>query len=72
MLCPGTVDTPSLHGRIAEAADPIQAEKDSIVRQPMGHLAGVEDISPMVVYLLSDESRFVTGQALLVDDGVTI
>lgn len=71
-LCPGTVDTPSLRGRIAAAADPVQAERDFIARQPMGRLATVEDITPMVVYLLSDESRFVTGQALLVDGGVTI
>lgn len=71
-LCPGTVDTPSLRGRIASAADPIQAEKDFIARQPMGRLATVDDITPMVVFLLSDESRFVTGQAVLVDGGVTI
>jgi len=71
-LCPGTVDTPSLRGRIAAAADPGQAERDFIARQPMGRLATVDDIAPMVVYLLSDESRFVSGQALLVDGGVTI
>lgn len=71
-LCPGTVDTPSLRARIASAADPVQAEKDFIARQPMGRLATVDDITPMVVYLASDESRFVTGQALLVDGGVTI
>lgn len=71
-LCPGTVDTPSLRQRIAAAADPVQAEKDFIARQPMGRLATVDDIAPQVVYLLSDESRFVTGQAVLVDGGVTI
>lgn len=71
-VCPGTVDTPSLRGRIASAADPVQAEKDFIARQPMGRLALVQDIAPMVVYLLSDDSRFVTGQAMLVDGGVTI
>jgi len=71
-LCPGTVDTPSLRGRIASAADPVQAEKDFIARQPVGRLATVDDITPLVVYLASDESRFVTGQALLVDGGVTI
>ena len=71
-LCPGTVDTPSLRGRIAAAPDPLQAERDFIARQPMGRLAQVGDITPMVVYLLSDESRFVSGQALLVDGGVTI
>ena len=71
-LCPATVDTPSLRGRIASAADPVQAEKDFIARQPMGRLATVDDITPMVVFLLSDESRFVTGQAVIVDGGVTI
>jgi len=71
-LCPGTVDTPSLRERIAASADPVQAEKDFIARQPMGRLASPDDISPQVVYLLSDESRFVTGQAVLVDGGVTI
>ncbi len=71
-LCPGTVDTPSLRGRIAAAADPIQAEKDFIARQPMGRLATVDDITPLVVYLLSSESSYVTGQAMLVDGGVTI
>jgi len=71
-LCPGTVDTPSLRGRIAAAADPVQAEKDFIARQPMGRLATTGDITPMVVFLLSDESRFVTGQACLVDGGCTI
>lgn len=71
-LCPGTVNTPSLRGRIAAAADPAQAERDFIARQPMGRLAHVDDLAPMVVYLLSDESRFMTGQAVLVDGGVTI
>lgn len=71
-ICPGTVDTPSLRGRIAAAADPAQAERDFIARQPMGRLATVDDITPLLVYLASDESRFLTGQAVSVDGGVTI
>lgn len=71
-LCPGTVDTPALQGRIAEAPDPVQAEKDFIARQPMGRLAVVDDLTPTVVHLLSDGSRFMTGQSVLVDGGVTI
>lgn len=71
-ICPGTVDTPSLRGRIASAPDPVQAEKDFVARQPMRRLAQVADITPMAVYLLSDESQFITGQALAVDGGVTI
>ena len=69
-LCPGTVNTPSLRGRIAAAADPAQAERDFIARQPMGRLAHVDDLAPMVVYLLSDESRFMTGQAINVTGGM--
>ncbi len=71
-LCPGTIDTPSLRGRIAQAADPEAARRDFIARQPMGRLGTPEDLVPMIVYLLSDESRFMTGQAVLVDGGVTI
>jgi 2-keto-3-deoxy-L-fuconate dehydrogenase len=71
-ICPGTVDTPSLRGRIAAAADPVQAEKDFIARQPMGRLATTADIVPMVVFLLSDESRFVSGQVSMVDGGISI
>lgn len=71
-LCPGTVDTPSLRQRIATAPDPVEAEKNFLARQPMGRLATAEEIAPMVVYLASNESRMVTGQALPVDGGVTI
>ncbi|MBX3570093.1 MAG: SDR family oxidoreductase [Rhizobiaceae bacterium] len=71
-LCPGTVDTPSLRDRIASFADPVQAERDFIARQPMGRLGSVGDMTPMVVYLLSDESSYVTGQAMMVDGGTAI
>lgn len=71
-LCPGTVDTPSLRQRIAAFADPVQAERDFIARQPMGRLGTVDDMAPMVVYLLSDESRYMTGQTVAVDGGTSI
>jgi 2-keto-3-deoxy-L-fuconate dehydrogenase len=71
-LCPGTVDTPSLAGRIAAFADPVAARQAFIDRQPMGRLAQPEEIAPMVVYLASDESKFATGQAFCVDGGMTI
>lgn len=69
---PGTVDTPALQGRIAEAPDPVQAEKDFIARQPMGRLSTVDDLTPTIVHLLSDGSSFMTGQMVLVDGGCTI
>jgi 2-keto-3-deoxy-L-fuconate dehydrogenase len=71
-VCPGTVDTPSLHDRINAFADPVQARKDFIARQPMGRLATVDDITPLLIYLASDESSFATGVAFSVDGGMTI
>lgn len=71
-LCPGTVDTPSLAGRIRAYDDPVAARQAFVARQPMGRLAQADEIAPMVVYLASDESRFATGQAFCVDGGMTI
>jgi len=69
---PGTVDTPSLQGRIAAFADPVQARKDFIARQPMGRLGTVEDITGILVFLASDESLFATGNMYSIDGGMTI
>jgi NAD(P)-dependent dehydrogenase (short-subunit alcohol dehydrogenase family) len=71
-VCPGTVDTPSLGDRINAFADPVQARKDFIARQPMGRLATAEEIAETFVYLASDESSFMTGQAVYVDGGMSL
>lgn len=71
-ICPGTVDTPSLHDRINAFDDPVEARKKFIARQPMGRLAQAHEMAPMIVFLASDESAFVTGQAFSNDGGMTI
>jgi NAD(P)-dependent dehydrogenase (short-subunit alcohol dehydrogenase family) len=71
-VCPGTVDTPSLGDRINAFSDPVQARKDFIARQPMGRLAVAEEIAETFVYLVSDESSFMTGQAIFVDGGMSL
>ena len=71
-ICPGTVDTPSLQGRIDAFADPVEARKNFVARQPMGRLAQAHEIAPLVVFLASDESAFVTGQAYNIDGGITL
>jgi 2-keto-3-deoxy-L-fuconate dehydrogenase len=55
-LCPGTVDTPSLGDRINAFADPVQARKDFIARQPMGRLATADELAELSVFLASDSS----------------
>ena len=71
-VCPGTVDTPSLGDRINAFSDPVQARKDFVARQPMGRLANPEEIAETFVYLVSDESSFMTGQAIFVDGGMSL
>ena len=48
------------------------ARAQFIARQAMGRFAAPEEIAAMAVYLASDESAFVTGQALAIDGGWTI
>ncbi|HXX86764.1 MAG TPA: SDR family oxidoreductase [Casimicrobiaceae bacterium] len=71
-IAPGTVDTPSLQERINAFADPVEARKAFVARQPMGRLAKPEEIAPIVVFLASDESAFATGNVYSVDGGMTI
>ena len=68
-ICPGTVDTPSLRGRIAAQPDPNAALAAFISRQPMGRFGRAEEIAALAVYLASDESAFVTGQYFIIDGG---
>ena len=69
---PGTVDTPSLGERINAFADPVQAKKAFIARQPMGRLGTVDDITGILVFLASDEAKFATGNMYSIDGGMTI
>jgi 2-keto-3-deoxy-L-fuconate dehydrogenase len=75
-ICPGTVDTPSLGDRIAAnaaAAGSVEAARSAFVaRQAMGRLATAEEMAALAVYLASDESAFVTGQAIVIDGGWTL
>jgi 2-keto-3-deoxy-L-fuconate dehydrogenase len=66
------VQTPSLDDRINAFADPAEARKAFIARQPMGRLGRPEEIAALCVYLASDESVFVTGQAMVIDGGISI
>jgi 2-keto-3-deoxy-L-fuconate dehydrogenase len=72
-ICPGTVDTPSLGERIAANAAQsggLDAARAAFVaRQAMGRLATAEEMAALAVYLASDESAFVTGQAIVIDGG---
>ena len=68
-ICPGTVDSPSLHDRLHATGDYDAAMKAFVARQPMGRIAQAEEIAALVVYLAIDESAFTTGQGNVIDGG---
>jgi 2-keto-3-deoxy-L-fuconate dehydrogenase len=72
-VCPGTVETPSWHDRVralgAKMGDVEAARAAFVARQPMGRVAQPGEIAALVTYLASDESRFTTGHAHVIDGG---
>lgn len=76
-VCPGTVDTPSLRGRVADQAAANEQAVDDVkasfvARQPMGRLGRADEIAALVTYLASDEAGFTTGAVHVIDGGWSI
>jgi NAD(P)-dependent dehydrogenase (short-subunit alcohol dehydrogenase family) len=67
-VCPGGVDTPMTGGTFSTP----EAQARAKTRVPLGRYAQPEDIGDVVAFLLSDDSRYVTGQTLPVEGGATI
>ena len=67
---PGFIETPMIRGDLDPAA---MAERRRMLlkEHPIGFLGEPEDIANMVLYLASDEARFVTGAEFAVDGGFT-
>jgi NAD(P)-dependent dehydrogenase (short-subunit alcohol dehydrogenase family) len=64
-VAPGLIDTPL--GRLASAGRPSRAT----TRIPLGRQGTAEEVADAVLFLLSDESRYITGQVLCVDGGLS-
>lgn len=75
-VCPGTIVSPSLLGRVDDLGREVggadKAMEMFVARQPMGRLGTAEEVAALCLYLASDESCFVTGQAFAIDGGITI
>ncbi|MBV9548818.1 MAG: SDR family oxidoreductase [Alphaproteobacteria bacterium] len=62
-LCPGFVDTPLL------AKMPPERRARLAATHPLGRIGTVEDVTPMALFLISDQAAWITGQAIGVDGG---
>ena len=71
-ICPGTVDSPSMHARLHAMGDYEKAMEEFVARQPMGRIATADEIANLVTYLASDASGFTTGQTHIIDGGWAI
>jgi 2-keto-3-deoxy-L-fuconate dehydrogenase len=73
-ICPGTIESPSLRGRIAAQAQSSgqsnsAVEAAFVARQPLGRLGRAEEVAALALYLASDESAFTTGAVHIIDGG---
>jgi 2-keto-3-deoxy-L-fuconate dehydrogenase len=76
-ICPGTIQSPSLDGRIADQAKAqgkmiAEIRQAFVDRQPMGRIGTAEEVAATAVYLASDESSFTTGHIHMVDGGFAL
>ncbi|GFE83439.1 NAD(P)-dependent oxidoreductase [Steroidobacter agaridevorans] len=71
-ISPGTVESPSLQARMAAQGDVEKARAAFIARQPMGRLGTPEEIAAVATLLASDEARFMTGENIIIDGGMSL
>jgi len=69
---PTFVDTPILDEIAVNAGREVDLVRGKLARQiPLGRIGVPDDVASAVLYLASDESRFVTGAELKVDGGIS-
>lgn len=66
-VCPGTVLSPSLQGRIDAEPDPAKAMENYVSRQPLGRLGTPEEIAAAILFAASDEAGFLDGAVIQID-----
>jgi len=69
-ICPGVISTP-IWGALPGMDDPAVLEQALGQAQTIRRVGRPEDIASMVLFLGGDESQWITGQAMIVDGGVT-
>ncbi|HET7848795.1 MAG TPA: SDR family oxidoreductase [Pseudolabrys sp.] len=70
-VCPAFVEGSMVDGIVAAAREPQRARQRLSADIPLGRLGRASEVADLCVYLLSDESGFITGADLPIDGGLT-
>jgi len=68
---PGWIMTAMADDAFGLAKEPLKAKEDALARHPVGRFGTPEDIANMVSFLASDKSRYISGECITVDGGMT-
>ncbi|GAA0810027.1 SDR family oxidoreductase [Colwellia asteriadis] len=75
-VCPGTIETPLYHNAInnycdKSGADKTQVHAEEAALQPLNRLGQPEEVAELVLFLASDNAKFITGSLQVIDGGYT-
>lgn len=71
VICPGTVNTPSMERRFQAMPDPKQAKADFDARQLNGRIGEPEEIARAILFASNPNIQYLNGSIITVDDGMT-
>ncbi len=75
-VCPGTIETPLYHQAIDKycqksGADKAKVHQEEQALQPLNRLGQPEEVAQLVLFLASDQAKFITGSLQVIDGGYT-
>lgn len=71
-ISPGYTDTQIAQDEFDRHPDPTRARAETEARQPPGRLCRPEEVAAVAALLASDEARFMIGENIVIDGGVSI
>jgi NAD(P)-dependent dehydrogenase (short-subunit alcohol dehydrogenase family) len=70
-IAPGEIETPMWFGTYNNLPNPEQVKASVLARIPLGRFGTPEDVAFAALWLASDEARYITGQVITVDGGIS-
>jgi 3(or 17)beta-hydroxysteroid dehydrogenase len=68
---PAFIEGPMAEGMVAQFRDPARAREKLAASVPLGRFGTPAEVAELAIYLLSEDSAFVTGAEFVLDGGLT-